>query len=563
MTSYCSLLYLGIFLPGVILGYTIAPRKLRPYVLLAASYVFFWELSGKLLIYLLFTTLSIYLFGRSLQVLQKKRDGELAALKAQRAKPGGKVAAEFGDGGSQAPLADKAMSKEELREARKAIKAKSQRRQRFVLAAALLLQLGILSVLKYSTFFLANMNSLSQLLGLPFFLPVPSFIAPMGISFDTLQAVSYLVDVYRETLEADRHLPRVALYMAFFPTIMEGPICRYSQVAASLWEGRAITWHNLTFGIQRIAFGMLKKMVIADRLNSLIETVYTDYARYDGGIIALGMFFYTCQLYMEFSGTMDVVIGSGQIFGVTLPENFRQPFLSRTIGKFWTRWHITLGTWFKDYIFYPLTMSKPLNRLTVRARKRLGNHFGPMIAAGIALFAVWFSNGLWHGAGWNYLFFGLYHFVWILFENITEPLVVSFADKHGIDREASWYRALQIGRTILLVNIGELFFRAEGLQAGLEMFRIMVTKFTLASFADGTVLTLGMDVQDFLITLIALVLVLSIHLLWERGIDLRETLARQKTAVRWAVYYAFLFFIILFGAYGVGYLPVDPIYAAF
>ena len=141
--------------------------------------------------------------------------------------------------------------------------------------------------------------------------------------------------------------------------------------------------------------------------------------------------------------------------------------------------------------------------------------------------------------------------------------MVSFADKHGIDREASWYRALQIGRTILLVNIGELFFRAEGLQAGLEMFRIMVTKFTLASFADGTVLTLGMDVQDFLITLIALVLVLSIHLLWERGIDLRETLARQKTAVRWAVYYAFLFFIILFGAYGVGYLPVDPIYAAF
>ncbi len=542
MTSYCSLLYLGIFLPGVILGYAIAPRKLRPYVLLAASYAFFWELSGKLLIYLLFTTLSMYLFGLALAGLQKKRDEQVAALKNR---------------------AGEELSKEKLREVRKTIKARCQRHQRLVLTVALLLQLGILSVLKYSTFFLTNWNSLSGLLGLPLQVVVPSFIAPIGISFYTLQSVSYLVDIYQESLEADHSVPKVALYMAFFPTIMEGPICRYGQVAGSLWKGNPITWHNLTFGIQRIVFGLMKKMVIADRLNSLIETVYTDYAQYDGGIIALGMFFYTCQLYMEFSGTMDVVIGSGQIFGVTLPENFRQPFLSRTIGKFWTRWHITLGTWFKDYIFYPLSMLRPLNKLTVKARKRLGNHFGPMIAAGIALFAVWFSNGLWHGAGWNYLFFGLYHFVWILLENITEPFVVSWAEKHGIDREARWYRAMQIARTILLVNVGELFFRAEGLRAGLQMFGIMVTDFTLASFFDGTILTLGMDAQDFLITLVALVLVLSIHLLWERGIDLREMLAGQKTAVRWAVYYAFLFFIILFGAYGVGYLPVDPIYAAF
>ena len=554
MTSYCSLLYLGIFLPGVILGYQLSPRKLRPYVLLAASYVFFWEFSGKLLVYLLFTTVSMYLFGLALASLQKKRAEQLATLKQV-----GKSGAKEGDGVSDvSPL-----TKEDLREARKAIKAKSQKKQRLVMLAAVLIQLGILSVLKYSAFFLTNWNSLSGLLGLPLQVTVPSFMAPIGISFYTLQAVSYLVDIYRETIEVDRSLPRVALYMAFFPTIMEGPICRFSQVAGSLWEGNAITWHNLTFGMQRIAFGMLKKMVIADRLNSVIETIYTDYAQYDGGIIALGMFFYTCQLYMEFSGTMDVVIGSGQIFGVTLPENFRQPFLSRTIGKFWTRWHITLGTWFKDYIFYPLSMSKPLNKLTVKARKRLGNHFGPMIAAGIALFAVWFSNGLWHGAGWNYLFFGLYHFVWILFENITEPFVVSFADKHGIDREARWYRGMQIVRTILLVNIGELFFRAEGLRAGLQMFGIMVSDFTMKSFTDGTILTLGMDAQDFLITLVALVLVLSIHLLWEKGTDLRELLARQKTPIRWAVYYGFLFFTILFGAYGVGYLPVDPIYAAF
>ncbi len=559
MTSYCSLLYLGIFLPGVAAGYSLSPKKLCPYVLLLASYVFFWEFSGKLLVYLLLTTLSMYGFGLVLKSQQTKRDEKLAEIKKKTV---GKKPVSDGENigtGSEMPM----LTKEEAKEARKAVKAQAQRSQRLVLAAAVLVQLGILAVLKYSAFFLENMNTLSSMLGLPFSVAVPSFIAPIGISFYTLQAVSYVVDIYRENLEADRNLPRVALYMAFFPTIMEGPICRYSQVAKELWEGNSITYHNLTFGIQRIAFGMLKKMVIADRLNSLIETVYTDYAQYDGGIMALGMFFYTCQLYMEFSGTMDVVIGSGQIFGVALPENFRQPFLSRTIGKFWTRWHITLGTWFKDYIFYPLTMSKPLTRLTVKARKKLGNHFGPLISAGIALFAVWFSNGLWHGAGWNYLFFGLYHFVWILFENITEPYVIRFTEKHSIDRESHLYRGMQIARTILLVNIGELFFRAEGLKAGFAMFRIMVTEFTLKSFFDGTILKLGMDAQDFLIVLVALVLVLSIHLLWERGVDLRQKLAEQKCVIRWAVYYGFLLFIILFGAYGVGYLPVDPIYAAF
>lgn len=496
---------------------------------MAAAYAFFWELSGKLLVYLLFTTLSSYGFALWMAALGKEKSRLL-----------------------------KAAEKPE----KKAIKIRFRRRRQ-VLTLAVLLQLGILVVLKYSAFFGSNLNVLFSSIHLPLSVPVPAFVLPIGISFYTLQAVSYLTDVYRETTEADRNLGRVALFLAFFPQIMEGPICRYSQTAMQLWEGRRITYRNLTFGLQRIGFGLLKKMVIADRLNTLIETVYTDYALYDGGVIMVAMFGYTCQLYMEFSGTMDVVIGTAEIFGITLPENFRQPFLARTISKFWTRWHITLGTWFKDYIFYPLTMSRGLTKLTVRARKRLGNHFGPLIAGSIALFAVWLSNGLWHGAGWNYIFFGLYHFAWILFENITEPFVREYAERWHINRDSTPYRVMQIVRTFLLVNIGELFFRAEGLRAGFAMFGKMAGEFSPASFRDGTILTPGMDVQDFVIVGISVVIVAVIHILSEKKISVREELARKNRAVRWAAYYGLILFIILFGAYGVGYIPVDPIYAAF
>lgn len=529
MTSYCSLLYLLIFLPGVVLAYSLAPKRLRWLVLLGGSYAFFWELSGKLLLFLLISTGMVYLAALRLSALQR----ECSRL------------------GKELPKAE-----------RKKHKAAYQKRQRRVLFVALLGEIGLLAVLKYSSFVCSNLNILLTMTGGPA-LPVPSFVLPIGISFYTLQAVSYVTDVYRGTIEADRNLFRLALFLGFFPQIMEGPICRYSQTAMALWEGRAVTYRNLTFGCQRIAFGLLKKLVIADRLNILIETVFTDYGQYDGGIIALAMFCYTCQLYMEFSGTMDVVIGSAEIFGVALPENFRQPFLSRSIAKFWTRWHITLGTWFKDYVFYPLSTSKRLGGLARRARKKLGNYFGPMAAAAVALFAVWLGNGIWHGAGWNYIFFGFYHFCLIMLENITEPFVGKAAKKWRLDRESRPWRVWQILRTFLLVNIGELFFRAEGLGAGLAMFGRMWNGFSLTGFRDGTVYTLGMDGYDFGIAAIGFALVMIIHGLRERGVAVREELAGWPLWLRWLAYGGLCLFILVFGAYGEGYIPVDPIYASF
>ena len=181
--------------------------------------------------------------------------------------------------------------------------------------------------------------------------------------------------------------------MSFFPQIMEGPICRYGDTAQRLWEAPPVAWENFLFGAQRILWGMMKKMVVADRLNLFIRQVFWNYAEYDDGlVIALAAVAYTLQLYMDFSGTMDLALGSGQLFGVTLPENFRRPFFSRTIGEFWRRWHITLARGLRDYVFYPVSLARPMKRLTTWGRKHLGPHYGPLLAGSVALFCVWLGQ---------------------------------------------------------------------------------------------------------------------------------------------------------------------------
>lgn len=530
IASYFSGGYLAVLLPVSVGLYAILPQKFRRLSLLLSSYVFFWAVSGRLIIYLLFSTVSIYGFGLWLSSIQGECDRQLASC---------------------------------AKEKRKEIRTQYSKKQRWVVFLAVLLQIGILLALKYTPFFAENANSLFRFLHVPVTLEVPSFALPIGISFYTMQAAAYIFDVYRRKIHADRNLMRLALFMSFFPQIMEGPICRYSDTAEQLWEAPGLRYRNLIFGGQRILFGLMKKVVVADRLNMLIKNVFLDYEKYDGFVISVAAVCYTIQLYMDFSGTMDAVIGSGQIFGMKLPENFRRPFFSKTISEFWKRWHITLGTWFRDYIFYPLSMSKPLKKLTSRARKRLGNHFGPLAAGAIALFSVWLCNGLWHGAGWHYIFFGMYHFAFILGGNIVEPFAIRTAEKLHIRRSSRPYRCMQMIRTTLLVCIGELFFRAHGLAAGLVMFKKIFTEFTFAACFNRSIFKLGMDGYDFIIVFITLIFILLIGILQERNVKIRERISSKSIAVQFAVFYALILFIVIFGAYGMGYVPVDPMYAEF
>ena len=533
LSAFFSVSFLGLFLPLAVIFYGLTPKKHKNYALLILSFGFYWLISGVYIGYLLLSILAIYGVGLWMQQIFARRD---AAVKAAE-KP-----------------------------ERKAIKKAYNQRARWVLTLAVVLHVGLILVLKYSGFFVMNVNAL---FGRGY--AIPNYVKPLGLSFFILQSISYLVDVYRQTVKADRCLPRLGLFLSFFPAVVEGPICRYSQTAQALWEAKPIRYDNLTLGLQRILFGLMKKLVVADRLNPIVEELFTGASSYPGYMSLLAGILYTVQLYMDFSGSMDAVCGTAQIFGITMPENFKRPFFSKNISEFWTRWHITLGTWFRDYIFYPVTMSSPLKKLTGAARKKLGNHFGPLIAGSIALFAVWFCNGLWHGSAWHYIFFGLWHFVLILLGNIFAPYLKTVNEKLHLGPEKKAFRVFQMVRTSFLVVLGEIIFRADSMAMALTMFRQIFTDFgnPFSAFYPfravlNTVLECCLcDVWDLIIVAVTVVIVFAVSILQERGTPIRTSIARRPTWQRWLIWYALILFIIIFGAYGPGYTPIDPMYANF
>lgn len=529
MSSYYSLTFILVFLPLTLAAYGVAPRSARGYVLLLASCVFVYSLSGVLIAYLIVTTIVAYACGRTMASLFAKRD----ALLAEGAENG------------------------------RSVKRDCKRRTRLVLVTGLLVIVGILFVLKYAVFFWAVAQTFLK----PFDIVLPQVTktlrAPIGISFYTLMAVSYLVDVYRETIQADSNLGKIGLYLGFFPHIMEGPICRYGQTAQALWTGESLKRDNLYKGSLRILLGMAKKVVVADRLNAFISVVYESYQSFDGGIIAFTAVLYTLQLYCDFAGTMDAALGVAQMFGIEMPENFRQPFFSRTASEFWQRWHITLGAWFKDYVYYPIALSKKCKSLTKRARKLFGNRYGPILTSLFALLVVWLCNGLWHGAGTQYVLFGLYYFVVLAVGRLVEPLARSMALRFGINRECILYRVMQTARTLVVVFVGELLFRAKGCRVGLAMLAKAVRSVTLASFANGSVFTHGLDRADCLIVAVMVAFMLFEDVTKERGTGIVSYVSQRGVVLRWAVWVAAFMFIIVFGAYGPGYVPVDPMYAQF
>ena len=517
--SYFSILYLLAFLPLVIIIYNILPRKIRPIILLIASFIFYFIYSKWLVIYLLLSILSIYLAGLLMKYVNDKRDKAL---------------------------------NEEI-EDKKKIKTKYKNINKLILLVTIIFNVAFLFYFKYLNFFQSIFHLKNKII---------KHLAPIGISFYTLEALSYLLDIYHEKYKAEKNLLKIMLYLSFFPTIVEGPITRYNEVADTIYAGDKITYQGFCYGAQRILYGLFKKMIIADRLNIFVKIVFQDYMHFSGPIVFLGAIFYTILLYMEFSGTMDIVIGSAEIFNIKIPENFRQPFFSKNIAEFWSRWHITLGLWFKEYIFYPVSLSRGVRKITSFVKKVFNNRVSSLLMGAIALFVVWSLNGLWHGAGYQFIFYGYYHFTLILLGNIFEPTIINFCHKLKINRENIFIKIIRIVKTWFFIFIGELFFNASSLKAGMQMLKRIFTHFTFHSF-NKYVLTLGLDIKDYIIMTMALIVIFIISILKEKNVEVRDSLSKKNIVLRWLCYYALIISIIVFGAYGEGYAPVEPIYADF
>lgn len=524
--AYHEALYLAVFLPIVMLLYQIIPQKIRPYLLLLASYVFFWSFSKYLVVYLIATSLVIYGVGLWIGSLQNKC---------------------------------KAACKELSREEKKAVKKSYVNKQKAVLVLTIILIIGVLGFLKYSNFVIVNIN---ELLNEVKFHPI-KVLVPIGISFYSLQAISYITDVYWEKIEAERKLGKLALFLAFFPHVLEGPICLYDEHMEALWNCERIKYENFKHGYMRIVWGLLKKMVIADRLYKLVNTVYSSYEEYSGVVIIVTAICYTVQLYMEFSGCMDIVIGSAKIFGVTLQENFRQPFVSKNAGEFWRRWHISLGIWFRTYIFYPVSSSNLVKKWNKFASKKMNKYIAKIGTSAMTLFPVWFCNGIWHGAEWGYLFYGLYYFVILLLEVALEPVKEKLLALFKIEETNKVWSAVMIFKTWIIIFTGELFFRAERLDVGMHMFASIFKGFAIQNLWDGSLLHIGLSVADFVCAIVFTICVGIVGHLKEKEVDIYGKIDGYKTPARWALYYAVIFAVIIFGAYGTGYQKVDLIYAGF
>ncbi len=521
-----------LFLAAVFLFYFSVPRRGQWIVLLIASYGFYMTVDARMVVVLFLSTLTSFLAG--------------IGLGRQNARYRATV---------HAPGVD-ARQKQVARH-------HTTRRKRQVLAIALLINLGILVILKYGDFIAENIDPLLSWLGLHRQLPRLGLLLPLGISFYTFQSAGYLIDVYRGTCEPDRNPARFALFVSFFPQIVQGPISRYHQLARQLAEPHAFHFEQATFGLQLILWGLFKKFVIADRTAIAVDMIFTHTDQYGGPVLFLGPVLYCLQIYADFSGGMDVARGIAQVMGIHLTENFRRPYFAVSIADFWRRWHITLGAWMRDYVFYPLSLSKLFARIGIFARRYMGGYLGKLLPSMLAMFVTFLAVGAWHGANWTFMAYGAYHGILIFMGMLFAPMNTWMTGKlHFITRFPPW-RIVPILWTFSLVCIGRYFSRAPGLSQALHMMKRSLPGVTSTPPPANAVHALGLDQADWIVLFIAVGVLLTTDWYREHGIPIRATIARQPLWLRWPLYLAAILGTLIFGMYGPGYDSAQFIYAGF
>ena len=377
-------------------------------------------------------------------------------------------------------------------------------------------------------------------------------VAPLGASYVSFSIISYMVDIYWERDKADRNLLRHLLYVLFFPKISQGPITRHNKTADQLYAGGEMTYHNLTYGIQRMIFGYFKKLVIANRLSMITTGVFVNISAYSGSVIFFAIVFAALELYFDFSGYMDIILGFSQTLGFELDENFRHPFFSKTAAEFWRRWHITLGLWFKDYIYTPVVMSHVVKRLGKWTKKNVGKKFGNNIMKVIALSAVWILTGLWHGTTLNYIIWGLMWGVIIITSAIFEDKYKDLNRFLHINTNAPSWSLFQRIRTFGIFCCGILLTRVSTINDVKLAADKIVNAFHVSDIYLGKLYEFGVSKNDFTLLVVFMIGTLFVSIAQEKQ-SIRDWISTLNFPVRWVIYALSISIILFFGIYGVDY----------
>ena len=424
------------------------------------------------------------------------------------------------------------------RKEKKAIKARFKHRKWLVLLAVMILNFGVLGYIKYWNTLLAGFGADNTFLA-------SQLLLPLGISFYTCQSIGYTIDLYNGKYAPERNYAKYLVFVSWFPQLIQGPINRFDDMATQLYERHSFDLETTRCALLLIGFGLLKKYVMADTLVTTISTALDNMGvNTPGSVVVYGILLYTIQQYGDFSGGIDMVEGVSELFGIEMGPNFRQPYFSVSLADFWTRWHISLGAWMRDYVFYPLALTKPFQTIGKKAGARFGKHIGRTAGACIANVIVFLLVGLWHGAQAHYLVWGLYNGVIVALADLFKPLFDRMAERFHVDREGTPWHIVAIIRTFIVVTIGRYFDCMPRVGDALICLRNTVTNFMPVPWDE---MLLASGFTKGLIpgrALLCIAVILVIDYLYEKGIDVRERFLALPVLVRFAVYLVLGFFVV-------------------
>lgn len=490
-----------IFFPIVLLVYYVIPQKVRYIWLLVCSYYFYMCWNARYVLLLFASTGATWLCGILIEQIK------VSSLSEQQ-KTG---------------------------------------RKRLMLILSLVFNLGILFYFKYFEFAFWTLSSfLKVVFHVELSEPAYDVVLPVGISFYIFQALGYTIDVYRDDIHAERNFLRYALFVSFFPQLVAGPIERSGNLLHQLSVPAKWNFDRFRDGILLMLWGYFLKIVLADRITQFVDPVYGDIERYGGWYLLIATVLFGVQIYCDFAGYSTIAMGAAEILGIQLMENFNAPYLSRGCGEFWRRWHISLSSWFRDYVYIPLGGSRKGKRRTC-----------------LNTLIVFTLSGLWHGADWTYVFWGFLNGIYVILGRWFRGVRLRMESAWNLTESSHIYHLVQMLVTFLMVDFSWIFFRAETFSGAMSVIRSMFTIWNPWILFDGTVYSAGPGRQEFLVMVAGIIILLVADICRYKGITVRNVIERQALPAR-AFCIAFSIILILqFGIWGPGYRDTNFIYFQF
>lgn len=517
-----------VFCQAVLVVYYLAGRRGQRWVLALANLAFYLAAGLKHLPFLLITMLATFFAGRKISSIYEQFDEKIAKCKAPA----------------------------EKKQLRNQAKAKAKK----ALLAGMGITIALLAVCKYTGFAVSNLNVVLAVLGIPQ-IEIFQMVLPLGISFYSFMALSYVLDIYWKRYKAEKSFLTYAVYLSYFPHVVQGPIDRFNEFSSQIRDGVSFDYQAILYGAQLMLWGLFKKLVIANRLGIFVDNVMDRWDSVYGVMLVIAFVVYSIQIYADFSGCIDIVTGASELFGIRLRKNFNNPYFSRTMGEFWRRWHISLQEWFKDYVYFPVSTSSLMRKVKKHCKEINAPKTAEHFSVCFPILVVWMITGIWHGASWNFVIWGIFHAAVLIGSHLLEPVFKKLTQLTRLDTENFGWHCIQMLRTYVICCVGRVFFRAPDVAAAIGIFRRIRRDLLLAGLFDKDA-TYGLDTPNAIVAALSVLVLLVADILREK-MPVRETLAKQNTLFRWFILLAGIFAVIIFGIYGPGYDAASFIYEQF